>query len=344
VNECKKGQKKWQGVSKGSPCPICGKADAKCAVATNGSAAICHVIPNGPKLPTGGWRHALRKVTIDELPLEKQYRKGDGFKRTRPPQGPFQPEHFLRLPTGRKQYAFCAMLAEKLGVAARALESLDVRWDEAHQAAAIPMKAPDACHYTGVNYRYVKTGEKFNAEGSVDGLFIPMDLDTYDRSLVVCEGASDTAAAMTLGIKCAVGRSSCRSGEALVCELCRIRRIRRVVIFADRDTPTEDTPEGVGLAGAKALATAIQAMTTDDGEAIAVALRQPSPGFKDLRAECMAGASVNFKPSSSRSSLPTMVAVASATRNNFLLSDQASVTSVYRPEATTGRRDMFRLV
>jgi hypothetical protein len=78
-------------------------------------------------------------------------------------------------------------------------------------------------------------------------LFIPRDLTGRGR-LLVCEGPTDTAAALTLGFD-AIGRPSCEgSVETLAAWLGR-RRYDETVILADNDEP--------GLRGALKLAAAL---------------------------------------------------------------------------------------
>jgi 5S rRNA maturation endonuclease (ribonuclease M5) len=106
-------------------------------------------------------------------------------------------------------------------------------------------------------------------------VFEPFELNVLGAELVVCEGASDTAAALSVGLE-AIGRFSC-SGT-LEETVARIQRHRpnRVLIIEDNDLP--------GQTGAKQL--------RDDLDGIArVEIRTPPSGIKDLRDWIKAGAS-----------------------------------------------------
>jgi len=283
---------KYTQVSKSHPCPICQGTNTRCAF--NDNSVFCHCIPSDDermdKFHQKCWLHRLKIVPYDQLP-ESAKHKGRGLPRNAPV-GPFEQNHFLRLERDASQKRLCESAEKFLGVPARAFESLDMRWCPDMHMAVVPMKSADGRTITGMNgRRFVEkdgvtpSRAKGNALGSVDGLFIPMDLDTYDGDLVVCEGASDTAAALAMGMRCAIGRSSCRTGVQLVRELCEMRRIRHVTIIADRDKPVEGAPEGVGMAGAQELAAALRELKIDRDTPITVEIRQPREGCKDLRDE-----------------------------------------------------------
>lgn len=279
-------------VNKSNPCPVCQGTNSNCAFTDN--VVFCHRIPSDDerkdKFGQTYWRHRRKRVPYNELP-ESAKHKG----KRRVPTGPFDQGHFLRLERGTNQMIVCETAEKYLGVPARAFQSLDMRWCPAMNMAVVPMKSADGRTITGMNGRHFVQKDKVtpshvkqNAEGSADGLFIPMDLDTYDGNLVVCEGASDTAAALAMGMRCAIGRSSCRTGVQLVRELCEMRRIRHVTIIADRDKPVEGAPEGVGMAGAQELAAALRELKIDRDTPITVEIRQPREGCKDLRDEYLA--------------------------------------------------------
>jgi len=277
----------WKTVNKSHPCPIC-NGTSKCGYTDN--AVLCHRIQHGePRKDCFGhtaWLHRLKVVPYDMLPAGA--RKGRGAKKA---QGaPFSASTFLSLETGDSQRRVCRSAERHLGVAARAWESLDMRWSEVMGMAVVPMMSPDGRQVVGMSGRHFTQKDhvtpshvKQNAEGSADGLFIPRDLNTYDRTLVVCEGASDTAAALAMGMRNVIGRSSCRTGVALVREFCLLRGIRCVTIIADRDRPTPECPEGVGMSGARQLAAALSATMSEDGETIRVRIVLPREGCKDLR-------------------------------------------------------------
>jgi len=280
--------KTWTNATKSHPCPIC-NGTSKCAFTDN--LAICHRVQSDDqrkdKFGHCVWYHRLKMVPYDQLPESAKKRR-----RAVPSvnEGPFNEDRFLGLATGTSQRRVCRSAERHLGVAARAFESLDMRWCEAMKMAVVPMKTPDGRHVVGMNGRHFVEGDgktpshvKCNAEGSIDGLFIPLDLDLYDGKLIVCEGASDTAAALAMGMRNVIGRSSCRTGIQMVCEFCVLRRIREVVIIADRDKPTAEASEGVGILGARELAAALAEVPVEGGGKIKVTIKLPRADCKDLR-------------------------------------------------------------
>jgi len=78
-------------------------------------------------------------------------------------------------------------------------------------------------------------GSKWAVTGSRHGLFVPRNFPIGD-TLVICEGASDTASMLMLCFD-AVGRPSCNSGSGLLIDLVQCHHFVHVVIVADRDLP-----------------------------------------------------------------------------------------------------------
>jgi 5S rRNA maturation endonuclease (ribonuclease M5) len=129
-------------------------------------------------------------------------------------------------------------LANKLGVSALALRCLGVVWSGEHWAFPMRDKHGDVC---GIQLRY-QDGFKQTLRGSRVGYFIP-DMPATTTA-IVCEGASDTAAAMSLGFY-AIGRYNCAQSGYDLGQYLRRQGVRDVVICADSDAP--------GIAGAEKL-------------------------------------------------------------------------------------------
>jgi hypothetical protein len=125
------------------------------------------------------------------------------------------------------------------------------------------------------------SGKKYMVPGSKQGLFIPADREKYNQ-LLICEGASDTAAALDLGFD-AVGRPNCRLGTEMLVALCGRYQPRRVAIVADRDPPRTDG-HSQGEDGARELADRLAQIHID------VRVILPPAPIKDLRAWKVAGA------------------------------------------------------
>lgn len=148
---------------------------------------------------------------------------------------------------------------KRLGCDWSAFARLGMVWAKEYQAWAFPMK--DAVkNIIGIQLRRIN-GEKRAVKGSRNGLFIPNQ--PMSSIILLCEGASDTAAALTLGFY-AIGRQSCTGQADLIKEFCRINSIKEVIIVSDADDP--------GTKGAMALA---RSMMVD--------LRIVVPPTKDLR-------------------------------------------------------------
>ena len=154
-------------------------------------------------------------------------------------------------------------LAFGLGLDGASFAALDVRYDAAKECMSFPMRNPQG-EITGLRYRHLTTGRKWSEKGSRDGLFMPREPERTEH-LVITEGPTDTAAALSLGLN-AVGRSSCLSGVSLIRDLVHARQIRRVTIVADHDRP--------GMDGAHRLAAALPVLSR---------ILVPPEGIKDMR-------------------------------------------------------------
>ncbi len=248
-------------VSRLNPCPVCGKSDW-CLVAADAGAAICARVQEGSVKRSGeaGWLHILRR---------------DGAARKRRSTG----RHVPSVKPAARDFAALAEecrakltgsllkeLARTLAVSAESLRRLEVGWNGG--GYTFPMR-DETGRVVGLRIRY-PSGSKAAEKGSSNGLFIPTDMPA-DGLLLVCEGESDTAAALDLGFA-AVGRPSCNTGRIM---LSRFARGRDAVIVADNDPP--------GRQGAKALASGLVPYCSS------VRVVYPADGIKDLRQWKVAG-------------------------------------------------------
>jgi len=152
-----------------------------------------------------------------------------------------------------------------------ALERLQPSYDAANRAFAFPMRDGVGA-VTGIRLRD-GGGHKWAVRGGCDGLFYDPAMESAPE-LAVCEGPTDTAAALTLGLD-AAGRPSCLSGADTLKALVRRLGCRRVTVIADHDG-AKRRPDGSawfpGVQGARSLASALGRMT-----------RIVVPPAKDLR-------------------------------------------------------------
>lgn len=266
----------WHNATKSDPCPICHKPDW-CNLANDGSVVICHRIESPHPAKGGGWLHRLKEVEKRGGGGERgEWRSEAGAEVRAKGYGVFAeglPEE--ELPARRVTLDFARVhasydndavlldgLALELGVEAFALKALDVRFNHMDSCWSFPMRDASG-KIVGLRYRELGGSRKWSARGSRDGLFYDPE-GTCVKTLYITEGASDTAAALSLGLV-AIGRSSCTSGTPLIKELLARLRPSSLAIIADNDAP--------GLAGARALSQEL-------GNARIIT---PPKGYKDLR-------------------------------------------------------------
>ena len=244
-------------VSKARPCPQCGKPDW-CTVGDYG--VVCMRVQSARAVKNGGWFHAFDSARGQAAPP--------------PPRPATQPPAINATAMHREWLAgttaeALAAFAAGLGVSAASLAAVGAAWAPAHAAWAFPM-----CDGYGnvIGIRLRNERGKFAVRGSRQGIFLAAV--PAQKTLFVCEGPTDTAAALDLGFF-AVGRPNCCCGGLEVRTYARRHECVRAVIVADNDKP--------GLDGARKVG----------GE-----LRMPwaiyVPPAKDLREFCRLGGSRNM--------------------------------------------------
>jgi 5S rRNA maturation endonuclease (ribonuclease M5) len=134
-----------------------------------------------------------------------------------------------------------SVLALSLGVSVEALNRIGACYSRRYGAWAFPMKDGQN-NIIGIRLRYAD-GRKLAVKGSKAGIFYG-HFDNPDYVLI-CEGPTDTAAALTAGFS-AIGRPSCRGQEIYILQLLKIHWNAKVAIVADNDLP--------GIEGANKLA------------------------------------------------------------------------------------------
>jgi len=95
----------------------------------------------------------------------------------------------------------------------------------------------------GLQRLYPDNSKRLDKHSQV-GILIPrLNWDNL-KILFICEGLSDTATALDMGLY-AIGRLSCGTGKDHIVSFCLKKKPSRIVIVADRDAP--------GVAGAEKL-------------------------------------------------------------------------------------------
>jgi phage/plasmid primase-like uncharacterized protein len=168
-----------------------------------------------------------------------------------------------------------ARAADMLGLPAEALARLGVGWSPVHGATSWPMR-DDAGDVIVIRLRCPRTARKWAVSGSRAGLIYSVDLLSIERPgrVLVCEGPTDTAALLSVGVD-AVGVPSAGGGRDLLSALFKRSRPLDVVIVADGDGP--------GLLGAERTAEALASVAP-------VRVISPPEGIKDARAWVCGGA------------------------------------------------------
>jgi hypothetical protein len=261
----------WIRVSRKRPCPICEKPDW-CTIAPDGTAASCMRIQSDKPLANGGYLHRIGAQPAYKPPI-RQFRP--------PPTSSI--DFAAMIEAWRKNTPQNALetLADSLGVCTPSISQIGAARASQQSAWAFPMRDGDG-KTVGIRLRG-DNGDKWAVKGSKEGLFYP-DSRPDDGIAVVCEGPTDTAAALTLGLW-AVGRPSCMGAVEHVRRLCSRLCVTRIVVIADNDEPKPRPGGGwwqPGFDGAKKLVAAVAA--------VGIRFKLLAPPAKDIRAWIRSGA------------------------------------------------------
>lgn len=222
----------WIRVSRSEPCPICGKPDY--CTRSKGVAKCMRVESEKPASgEAGGWIHKLEGQQVQTATLKKKREV---------PQRDWSTFAQQCFESGAKVRA---SLSTELGVSVEALERLlvgsgfdDYRslgfstWPERRQGGMV----------VGIVRRYrvgvsEGGGNKLTVPGSKHGLYLPRNWWQSPGPVVLCEGGSDTAALLTMGM-CAIGRPSNVAGVNLLIGVLREFE-RPIIVLGERDQKLE---------------------------------------------------------------------------------------------------------
>ena len=214
-------------VSKLNPCPVCKKADW-CRVFADGWAECMRVQSDRPA-KSGGWLHRLEdgpRLYVPRMQFAPAVLNATKLHR-----------NWLNLTST----GLMGELAVSLGLSCGAILAVQAAWADAHNAWAFPM-CDGHGNVVGIRLRR-SDGFKFAVRGSKQGIFIAHV--PPQKTLFVCEGPTDTAAAVGLGLF-AVGRPNCCCGGAEIKVFARRHQCNRVVMISDNDKPGLDGARKVG--------------------------------------------------------------------------------------------------
>ncbi len=161
-------------------------------------------------------------------------------------------------------------LANQLGLTVESLRKLRIGWHQLEGAYSFPERDSDG-NVVGISLRATNGSKRF-VTGGHRGLTIPNGWHDADGITLVVEGASDVAAAMTLGLR-AIGRPSNTGGEAL---LAKLLDGQEFLIVGENDK--KDDGSWPGQTGAIAVATGIA-----KANGCPVRYAMPPIGTKDVR-------------------------------------------------------------
>ncbi len=215
----------WFRVTKQNVCQICKKEDWCCFADTG--AILCMRVPsNRPSQGmAGGWLHNIGDThRIPYVPIPKPIISTPEI----------DCEKILSEWGKQSTPQSLIIFAEKLGVDPMSLYALGCVWSHENNAWAFPMKNENK-KCIGIRLRN-EVGQKWAVRYSKSGLFIPTQNLNPKETLFICEGPTDTAASLCLGLQ-AIGRPSCQGLEEVTNNFIHINKIRSVVLVADNDDP-----------------------------------------------------------------------------------------------------------
>lgn len=182
-------------------------------------------------------------------------------------------------------------LARELGVSTSSLKGLGVGWNEAEKCYTFP-ELDHAGQCVGIMRRFTD-GRKRAMPGGKRGIILPANWLAWDNEeppgpILIPEGASDVAAALTMNLK-AIGRPSATGGlEHLTPFLSRQPSQQEVYVVGERD----EKPDGK-WPGKEAAEKMAQGIADQLGRKVGWTL--PPKEFKDLR-EYLQGRDKNTTP------------------------------------------------
>lgn len=220
----------WIRVNPKSRCSICNKGDWCTYCPELGLAHCMRVQSDRPsRNKMGGWLH---KVGDSPIPFTPKVNEN-----------PKPKIDFYRMWRTWKENTKAQQLhelGESLGLDSMALCLIGAAWAPPHKAWAFPMHDGEG-NVCGIRLR--SETRKFAVLGSKAGVFLPPK-EHMAGQILICEGPTDSAAALQLGYG-VIGRPSCLGCHEQVLQNLARLKVRRVIMVSDNDV--------AGMMGAKLL-------------------------------------------------------------------------------------------
>lgn len=222
----------WQRVTRQQLCPICHKPDW-CMIAPRGDVVLCmRVVSSKPHEIEGGEVGYFHDIKDADVRFCRHNREA---KNEQDPV--INVGKLMDRWREETEDTMIEQFAEALGLRLFALQHLRCVRAREHCAWAFPM-FDGYGNYVGVRLRTTDGSRKWAVRGSHQGVFLPYhhgwNLYGQTRMALVCEGPTDTAAALSIGFY-AVGRPSCGGGMADIITAFRRLGVTSAVIVADSD-------------------------------------------------------------------------------------------------------------
>ena len=209
--------REWVKHTKASPCPVCGKPS--CSSSPDGEKVSCwRVQGNGRPTASGAYLHTLVERSDWQPPKDRE------VEIEIPPDWT---SHARRLAMLTDDSSI-EELSGLTHVPARALRRQMVCWSNVYQAWGWPMWwiLAGVPRVVGMRTRY-RSGAKRAVSGSRSGLFMPADFlarrDDHEV-VVVCEGATDTGIALSMGFL-AIGLPSASGSIEMAAKACAGKKV-----------------------------------------------------------------------------------------------------------------------
>jgi len=204
-----------------------------CLYSEDGMAAICVRTPEGAVRSTGnGWLHIIKPGKFKPKPVRKRHTMKINWD--------ILNQCYIDAYLEPLNQERCSTPPPFMTQQIDTLYAMETGWDG--EAYTFPVR-DSADKVVGISRRFPDSSKKM-VKGSTVGIFIPRLNWENLETLFICEGISDTAAALDMGLK-AIGRLSCGTGREHIIKFCAKKNPSQIVIVSDNDAP--------GIAGAKTL-------------------------------------------------------------------------------------------